>query len=232
MKIIKYINLKFSEALFLALIYLLLIVNFLVFKDDPAAVCSAFFGITYTFMAGKGNPVCYMFGLSGSGFYGYLTFHNALWGNLILYLGYYIPMQILGFFRWNKHLKKGKSEIVKISLSNKDRVILFCITAVISVAAIIILYLTNDKNPVIDGITTVFSIAGMYLTVRRAIEQWVVWMVVNGLSALMWILIALSGEKVYSTVIMWSVYFILAIYFYINWRREILNTQEPRQRDL
>ena len=232
MKIIKYINLKFSEALFLALIYLLLIVNFLVFKDNPAAVCSAFFGITYTFIAGKGNPVCYLFGLSGSGFYCWLAFHNALWGNLIMYLGYYIPMQILGFFRWNKHLKKNKHEIVKISLSNRERAILFGITATISVAAIIILYFLNDKNPVIDGITTVFSIAGMYLTVRRAIEQWIVWIIVNGLSAVMWFLIALSGEKVYSTVIMWSVYFILAIYFYITWRREILSTREPRQRGL
>ena len=48
-------------------------------------------------------------------------------------------------------------------------------------------------------------------------------MIVNGLSAIMWIKIALAGEKVYSTVIMWSVYFLLAIYFYITWRKEIKN---------
>lgn len=61
----------------------------------------------------------------------------------------------------------------------------------------------------------------MYLTVRRAIEQWQVWMVVNGLSAIMWAIIAFSGEKVYSTVIMWTVYFILAIYFYFEWKKEV-----------
>ena len=221
MKIIKYINLKFSEVLILLFIYFLLLVNFFVFKDSPAAVFSAFFGITYTFLAGKGNPVCYLFGLTGSGFYGYLAFNNSLWGNLILYIGYYIPMQILGFFRWNKHLKKGKSEIVKISLSNKERITILFITLILTAAAIIILYLMQDKNPIIDGITTVFSIAGMYLTVRRAIEQWIVWIIVNGFSAIMWLLIALHGVKVYSTVVMWSVYFFLAIYFYISWRGEI-----------
>lgn len=61
----------------------------------------------------------------------------------------------------------------------------------------------------------------MYLTVRRAIEQWQVWMVVNGLSAIMWAIIAFSGEKVYSTVIMWTVYFILAIYFYFEWKKKL-----------
>ena len=221
MKIIKYINLKFSEVLALAFVYFLLIINFFWFKDSPAAILSAFFGITYTFLAGKGNPICYLFGLSGSSFYVYLTFHNALWGNLILYAGYYIPMQILGFFKWRQHLKDGKNEIIKTFISFKDRIILSLITLFLTAAAIIFLYFLHDKNPVIDGITAIFSIVGMYLTVRRAIEQWVVWMVVNGLSVIMWLLIAQSGEKVYSTVIMWSVYFILAIYFYICWRQEI-----------
>jgi hypothetical protein len=39
----------------------------------------------------------------------------------------------------------------------------------------------------------------------------------------MWINIALSGAKVYSTVIMWAVYTLLAIYFYIEWKKELDN---------
>ena len=84
-----------------------------------------------------------------------------------------------------------------------------------------ILTVSKDKSPIIDSITTVLSIAGMYLTVKRAIEQWWFWMIVNGLSAIMWIKITLAGEKVFSTVIMWSVYFLLAIYFYCTWKKEI-----------
>ena len=61
----------------------------------------------------------------------------------------------------------------------------------------------------------------MYLTVRRAIEQWIFWLIVNLLSFLMWLDLALQGERVISTVIMWGVYLILAIYFYINWKKEL-----------
>ena len=95
------------------------------------------------------------------------------------------------------------------------------LTLIFSIAAVIVLSISGDRNPVIDGITTVFSITGMYLTVRRSIEQWLVWIIVNGLSLIMWLEIALNGVKVYSTVIMWGVYFLLAIYFYIQWRMEI-----------
>ena len=212
---------KRYEKFGLGIIYLILLCNLIIFKDNPIAVTSAFFGITYTFLAGKGNPICYLFGIMGSGFYGYLSFHNALWGNLLLYMGYYIPMQVIGFFKWNSHLKTGSSEIIKTSLSKKERLILSAITLILTAFAIVVLYFTQDKKPIIDGITTVFSLAGMYLTVRRAIEQWGVWIFVNGLSAIMWGLIALSGEKVYSTVIMWSVYFVLGIYFYFCWKKEL-----------
>ena len=212
---------KRYEKIGLGIIYLILVCNLIIFKDSPIAVTSALFGITYTFLAGKGNPVCYLFGITGSSFYGYLSFHNALWGNLLLYMGYYIPMQVVGFFKWNSHLKTGSSEIIKTSLSKKERFVLSAITLVLTALAIVVLYYTHDKNPIIDGITAVFSLAGMYLTVRRAIEQWGVWIFVNGLSAVMWGLIALSGEKVYSTVIMWSVYFVLGIYFYFCWKEEL-----------
>ena len=106
MKIFKYDIFAKKEFAGLIFIYLLLIINAVFLKDSPIAFLSAFFGITYTVMAGKGNPVCYLFGISGSSFYCWLAFHNALWGNLILYMGYYIPMQVIGFFDGEKILKK------------------------------------------------------------------------------------------------------------------------------
>lgn len=212
---------KKSEIVGSIFIYLILLLNVFVFKDSPIAFVSAFFGITYTILAGKGTPICYIFGVMGSSFYGYLAFHNALWGNLILYMGYYVPMQILGYFRWHKHLKSDKYEIEKISLNKKEMLILMLLSIFACIITSYILILTKDKSPFVDAITSVLSIAGMYLTVKRAIEQWWFWMIVNGLSAFMWIRIALEGEKVYSTVIMWSVYFVLAIYFYTTWRREL-----------
>ena len=108
------INKKIEIILF-TLIYVLLFTNAILNKDSIIAFVSAFCGITYTILAGKGVPMCYPIGATGSCFYAYLSFVSNLWGNLLLYVCYYIPMQILGFFQWNKNLKSDKYEIVKTS---------------------------------------------------------------------------------------------------------------------
>ncbi len=223
MKFVKPENWKSYEIYTLIGIYLIILANVIIFNDSFIAGLSAFFGITYTFLAGKGSPKCYIFGVSGSGLYSWLSFSNHFWGNLILYMCYYIPMQITGFFKWNKNLKANKSEIIKTKMSKKETLILYSTTILLSILVIIILKITSSKNPYIDGITTVFSVTGMYLTVKRSIEQWVIWMIVNGLSAIMWAELAFAGEKVYSTVLMWTVYFCLSVYFYFEWKKEINN---------
>ena len=212
---------KQYETYSLLFVLVFIFINAFLFKDSPIAVCSAICGILYTIIAGKGKISCYFFGLLGSSCYIWLSYKNALWGNMLLYLSYYIPMQVLGIFKWKRHLREETKEIVKIRLSNKDRFKLIFISIIGCIGTILILQHFHDKSPVIDGITTFLSILGMYLTVRRAIEQWVIWMVVNGLAFIMWLNLVLQGAKVISTVIMWGVYLILAIYFYFIWRKEL-----------
>ena len=228
MELIEFVKKELSgwkrfEAISLFVVLFVIFVNAILVKDNPVAVISAFCGILYTVIAGKGKISCYFFGLSGSWCYVLLSFGNALWGNMLLYLCYYIPMQVLGIFKWKQHLKSDTKEIVKIRLSQKTRIMLIVLGILGSISTSLILYFCNDKSPVADGISTFLSILGMYLTVRRAIEQWVVWMIVNGISALMWLNLVAHGAKTYSTVIMWSVYFVLAIYFYFEWRKELKN---------
>lgn len=221
MMINKYINKKTIEITLYFLVILFLIINAILRNDNIIALISAICGISYTFFAGKGKPFCYLFGVTGSSFYCLLSLQSALWGNLILYALYYIPMQIIGFFKWNNNLKEGKSEIIKIKLPQKELITLVLILLLLTLITYFVLIYFKDAHPILDSITTVFSIGGMYLTVRRAIEQWVFWFGVNVLSLFMWLNVLLSGAKVFSTVIMWTVYTLLAIYFYIDWKKEL-----------
>ena len=130
-------------------------------------------------------------------------------------------MQILGIFKWKNNLKEDSVEILKSRLTRKERIKFLFIGITGSIITIFILMLLKDKSPIIDGITTFLSILGMYFTVKRLIEQWIVWIIVNGLSFIMWLLLIINGTKAYSTLVMWGTYFILAIYFYIVWNKEL-----------
>lgn len=226
MDIKKFIKLELQgwdklEIICLLFVFLILSINAYSLKDSPIAVVSAICGILYTFFAGKGKISCYVFGLMGSGCYSFLSFQNALFGNLLLYACYYIPMQILGIFKWKNNLHKKTQEIIKTKLNPKEILNIIIFSLIASILTILVLIHFHDKSPVIDGITTILSVIGMYLTVKRCIEQWIIWIIVNGLSLFMWLKIVINGTKAYSTVLMWFVYLILAVYFFIKWKKEL-----------
>lgn len=178
-------------------------------------------GILYTFIAGRGKVCCYLFGIIATCCYSYLAFQNHIFGNFLLNIGYYLPMQIIGIFEWKKHLKKDKQEIIKQNLTNKERFFLGSISVIACIILVSYLNYSKETTPILDGITTVLSILGMYLTVKRSIEQWLIWIIVNSLTIIMWIKLSLKNTQTYSTIIVWTIYLILGIYFYIQWKKEL-----------
>ncbi len=217
---------KSIEIILLCAAFLLITLNSVFLKDNIIAIISAICGILYTIIAGKGKISCYLFGICGSACYGYLSFINALYGNLLLYICYYIPAQGIGFFSWKKHMKKTSQEIIKTSLNFRQKIFILTVSVFGIYMTYLILRHFNDSNPLLDGITTFLSVIGMYLTVKRCIEQWIIWMIVNGLSFIMWLNLIIHGQKAYSTLVMWGIYVILAVYFYIEWKKELVSNNK------
>lgn len=212
---------KKFEIVGLAVVFAAIFTNAILFKDNPFAVISAICGILYTIIAGKGKISCYAFGIAGSGCYGYISFINGVYGNFLLYVCYYIPMDILGIFKWKKNLKSTTNEIKKTQLTKKELIFMTIFTIISCIGLAIVLNYFKDSSSIIDSVTTVLSVVGMYLTVKRCIEQWILWIIVNSLSLIMWIKIVAGGVKAYATLVMWATYVILAIYFYIKWHKEL-----------
>lgn len=111
------------------------------------------------------------------------------------------------YFCMEKTSEKRTAEIIKKQLTFYERLKLSLAALLACICAIVLLYYFKDSSPVFDGITTVLSVFGMYLTVKRCIEQWIIWMVVNGLSSLMWLNLVIHGAKTYATFIMWGCIF-------------------------
>ena len=211
---------KYEKIIFpLEIILITLIAIYM--KDKTAALISAICGICATITAGKGKISCYMFGMISNICYAYISFKTQLWGHLCLNMLYYFPMQFVGISKWKKHMKQDKQEIYKTKLSDKERIIY----SILGLIAIIILYFIlqkfGDSNSIMDSMTTVLSVIAFILTVKRCIEQWYLWSVVNISSVIIWIYAYLNGSHCFATILMWSTYFVLGLYFLHNWQKEI-----------
>ena len=192
-------------------------------NDSKIALLCTICGILYTILAGNGRILCYLFGIIATLCYAYLSFKASLYGNFVLNMFYYFPMELIGIFNWKKNLKPNSNEIIKTKLNLKNKIILFSASIILTAIFAIIFAKAGGQKSLFDAFTCVFSVLGMFLTVQRCIEQWFVWMLVNAFSAIMWLGLFWQGENCFMLVIKWSIYFILAIYFWIIWRKELSN---------
>jgi nicotinamide mononucleotide transporter PnuC len=138
-------------------------------------------------------------------------------------------MEIMGIFKWSKNIQSDTKEIRKTSLINGlgvergeivGKIIYSNITKVLLVLLGGFIWWINQVE-VFDGVILLFSVLGMYLTVRRCIEQWLAWTIVNVVSIMMWIRFFIKGSSSISTIVVWGVYLVLGIYFYYSWRDEL-----------
>lgn len=213
---------KYEKVLF-PLVLILTVIISVIIGDNKVALVSAICGMSYTILAGKGKISCYFIGMIGTFCYSYLAFKNGFYGNLALYMLYYLPMEIIGILKWRKHLKKDIREIIKTRLSNKDRVIYALVAVISSIVLSLILKIFNGSTPYLDATVTVLSIIGQLLTVKRCVEQWHVWFIVNLLSLIMWVFAYINGSNCFATIIMWAVYLVLSVYFLQTWKKEMSN---------
>ncbi len=66
---------------------------------------------------------------------------------------------------------------------------------------------------------TSLSLAGQYLMAKKYIENWLFWIAVNIISIGMYIV-----KDLYITTILYSVYFVLAIMGWFEWKRKLKQT--------
>ncbi len=226
MKLLNFLKGEFAnwsklETIFFPIVILFITIISILKSNNIIALICAICGITYTIFAGKGKISCYFYGIIATLCYSYLAYKNAFWGNLVLNLFYYFPLSIIGVFLWKKHIKKDKQEIQKTKLSNHKRIFYLTLTLLITVVMAQIFVAFNDSSAYLDSFTTVFSGLGMFLTVKRCLEQWYIWFFVNLFSAYMWFQAYLNGGDCMAVVLKWLVYAFLAIYFLHKWNNEL-----------
>jgi nicotinamide mononucleotide transporter len=173
-------------------------------------------GLLFPIFAAYEKKICWLFGGISSLIYIYLMFIAQLYSDAILNF-YYVVMAFVGYLTWSGIIKVRKKE-VKVSYANfRLLIIVSLIAAVYSVVSgYIFLRYTNASYPFLDATLTGFAFIATWLETRKKIENWYIFLVVDGLS------IWLFWKKGYIlTAILFIIYCIICIYGIIQWHRKI-----------
>ena len=72
----------------------------------------------------------------------------------------------------------------------------------------------------VDATSTVLSVIATILMLARYTEQWIMWVIVNVVSVVLWVMALMSGgEGAVTLLVMWIAYLFNSIYGYVNWRK-------------
>ena len=125
-----------------------------------------------------------------------------------------------GLVFWGRNQAKTAEEgIVRTRLPAKARLKLTagCVAAII--ALWLVLRFLGGNRPLCDAVTNVLSIAAMLLTVRRAIEEWIMWIIVDAVEVFMWAKAWFAGCGTISVLLMWLLFLANGVYLLSLWLR-------------
>ena len=192
----------------------------LYWKDSPVSLWAALTGVWCVILTGKGKRSSFLFGTVNVVFYAMISFQARYYGEVMLNILYYLPMNFVGWFAWKKHMNEETGEVVKRRLPRNRRVWVYGLTAAAILLYGLVLKALGGNLPYVDSMSTVVSVTAQILSVKRLTEQWVLWIVVDVVTVVMWGINFTQGGETVATLAMWSVYLINAVIMYIRWNRE------------
>lgn len=194
------------------------------FQDGVLGIISSLTGIICVVCTGKGKLSAYIFGLINTALYAYIAYQAQYYGEVMLNALYYVPMQFVGFYLWDKHMNSESNEVIKTKMNFKGQLI----TLILSIISIYIYGLFLQKLggnlPFVDSASTCLSVIAMILSVKRYMEQWLLWIVIDVITIIMWCIDFMNGGSDMATLLMWCVYLGNAIVMFIKWYKESKNT--------
>ena len=133
---------------------------------------------------------------------------------------YYLPMQFYGFYEWGKNMNPDTHEVYKKKMSLRNTVILLISVFVLTVLYGLFLQFLNGNLPFVDALSTVVAIIALYISIKMYTEQWLLWIIVNIVTVIMWIYALNNGNGSVVILIMTLIYLINSIIMYFKWKNE------------
>jgi nicotinamide mononucleotide transporter len=154
--------------------------------------------------------ICWPFGIAGSLLSIYLFVDSRLYSEALLY-SYYVGMGIWGWMRWHLRDVNDNNPVVRYTIP-KHMLIVFVSSAGAIILGTLFATYSGAERPYIDAFTTAFSFAATYMQVKKVLETWLYWIVIN--LASIWLYHDRSLD-IYAALIF--VYAVLAVWGFIQW---------------
>ena len=207
----------------------LILVSFFLFdRVNFMTLAASLIGTTSLIFNAKGNPIGQALMIVFSLLYGVISYSFSYFGEMITYLGMTGPMALFAFVSWLRNPYKGNhAEVAVNRLENKELVLMYVLTAVVTFGFYFILDYFDTANMIPSTLSVTTSFIAVYLTFRRSPYFALAYAANDVVLIVMWTMAAVEDISYLSVIICFVTFLINDLYGFINWKR-----MEKRQQNM
>lgn len=171
-------------------------------------------GLLYIVLIAMEVRAGWIVGAVGSALFVASNIEQHLYMDMVLN-SYYVLAGAYGWYVWGKHGDEVKLIVSFIPKRLFAGLLAGCVLLTITFGYSLSLY-TNNSLPYLDAGVTILSFLATWMSTRKYIENWIIWLVADPLAI---ILYYYKGAPLYS--ILFAIYSGMALYGYLSWRKHL-----------
>jgi nicotinamide mononucleotide transporter len=194
-------------------------------------IFGAITGIIYVFLEIRQTIWLWPLGIITSGVYIWVFFTSKLYADMSLQ-AYYLLISVLGWFWWMDRKVSGRSGDVERGSNEKEENKALVVTrlklktGLVLSGIFVLLYFimwfllsgyTDSPVPQWDSFLTSLSIVATWMLAKKIYEHWLIWIVVNILSVILYF-----NRELYPTVVLYLVYAVMSFIGLAVWKKTIM----------
>ena len=180
------------------------------------------FGIIYVVLAARESVWCWFWGVLSTALWAYATYTlYDLYIDALLQV-FYVCVSFFGIYQWMKGSEQ-RDELKISTLKLNQHFLLIGGGLVLSfLVGYFFAEYTGAAATYLDAFTTVFSIIATFMVVRKILENWIYWVVVDAV----YVYLYFTRGSVLFTLLM-VVYTVIAIIGYFEWKKKMAKISQP-----
>ena len=146
-------------------------------------------------LAARGKRIGLLISTVSMSMYVYVCITNQVWGEVIINLCMYIPLEIIGFMKWKKASESNSSNVLLI---NRLSGMQYLYTTLIILGATggifcILHFGFNQDWAIFNALSIATGVIGTVMRNKRYLEVWYVWIICNIAGIALWLCEVFSG---------------------------------------
>jgi nicotinamide mononucleotide transporter len=179
--------------------------------DQTIEIFGAIFGFLSVYFTIRQNILCWYFGLLQVTLYCFVFYTSKLYSDMILHV-IYIFLQVFGWYNW-KYGGSNKSTLRVTLITNTT----FWIGLTVLITALLgyVMQTKTDASfPYEDAFITVASLVAQYLMIKKILQSWMFWIIVDVVAIIIY-----AYKDLYFTTVLYVLFLIMAIIGYLQWKK-------------